>query len=259
MDPHLLTELGLSLSQAKAYIALIEARSSDAPSIAKAINESRSNTYKILDKLCEMELVRKDGGTSKIIYQPANPALLTSLVEKRLATAELQQRKLTAAMPSLLSYYFTHAEQPGITFYQGKQRIKQIFTEMLKTGQTLYLLRTPADVDFYDAEFFNEIRQKRRMLNIKTVGITPDVASANHDPALDTKNLFKRIWLAPEVYTANVEWNIAGNKVALISYDQEAMGMIIESPQIAESFRQIFSLVQQLADSKTDSVMPEAQ
>lgn len=244
MDTTLLEEIGLTAAQAKAYKALIELGAATAPQIAEIIDESRTNTYKVLDKLCEIELAQKDQHAAKTSYAPTNPAALSRLVERQVASLDTRQRKLTAAMPSLLDYYFTHAEQPGIKFYQGKERIKQVFTEMLKTGETLYLLRTPNDVRFYNPGFFAEIRQKRRALGIKTVGITPDTESANHDPELDKKDLFDRTWISPDAYTANVEWNVAGDKVALLSYGKEAIGMIIESPQIAESFRQVFGLMQ---------------
>jgi HTH-type transcriptional regulator, sugar sensing transcriptional regulator len=252
MDIQLLEDTGLTKPQALAYEALVKSGRSTAPAIAAAITESRSNTYKVLDKLCELGLASKDTSGPKTLYFPNNPAALEQLLQQRTNQLHTQERKLTAGMPDLLHFFFSHSEQPGIRFFQGKDGIEHIFSDMLKTGQDIYLLRSPADVDFYNEAFFANFRKKRAKLGITTYALTPDVATAVHDPATDERNRFMRTWLPADAYTANVEWDIYGDKVALISYGQEAMGLIIESPQIAEGFRQVFTFVRSGAEVATD-------
>ena len=53
----------------------------------------------------------------------------------------------------------------------------------------------------------------------------------------------ERTWYLQEDYTAPVEWSVYGNKVSVISFGQEVIGMVIDSPQIAESLRQIFGML----------------
>lgn len=238
----MLEDIGLTNIQAAAYLKLVEQGAGTAPALAAALNESRTNAYKILDRLCALGLAAKDRKGTRVRYYPASPAALERLVQAQAEQARLRSRKLDAALPGMLDFFFAHSEQPSIRYFQGKEGIQQIFSDMLATGQTLYLVRSPEDVRFYDEEFFAELRKKRRLLGTKTVGLTPDVPSANHDPEVDFQNKFIRTWIPGDAYTANVEWNISGNKVALISYGKEAMGIIIESPQIAESFRQVFKL-----------------
>jgi sugar-specific transcriptional regulator TrmB len=249
MDVRLLEDIGLTTAQALAYQALIKSGSASAPIIAEHINESRSNTYKLLDKLCDLGLATKDTSSSKVRYFPSSPAALEQFIQRQSAEIQLRERKLKAQMPNLLDFFFAHSEQPSIRYFQGKEGIQQIFGDMLKTGQDIYLMRSPADVSFYDEEFFSMFRKKRAKLGIKTYALTPDVPSAVHSPETDAQNLFIRSWISPDAYTANVEWDIYGDKVALISYGEEAMGMIIESAQIAESFRQIFQLVRKASSA----------
>jgi sugar-specific transcriptional regulator TrmB len=242
MDIHTLEDVGLTNPQARAYLSLVEDGGTNAPIIATRIGESRTNAYKVLDKLCELGLATKDQQGKRVRYFPASPTALERLVQEQASRLTQRERKLKAAMPQMLEYFLARSEQPSIRYFQGKEGMRQIFSDMLGTGKTLYLVRSPEDVRFYDEDFFAEIRKKRRLLGTKTVGLTPDVPSANHDPEVDFKNKFIRTWIPADAYTANVEWNISGDKVALISYGKEAMGIIIESPQIAESFRQIFGL-----------------
>lgn len=247
MDVQLLEDAGLTHTQARTYKALIQNGPCTAPRIAPQVDESRSNTYKVLDKLCALGLASKERQGKKSYYIAASPSALETLAQQRAARVDSQQRKLKAALPDLLQFFFAHSEQPSIRFFQGKEGIQHIFADMLQTGQDIYLLRSPEDVNFYDEAFFAGFRKRRALLGITTYALTPNVPSAVHDPQLDFKNKFIRTWLLPEAYTASVEWDIYGSKVALISYGKEAMGIIIESAQIAESMRQMFRLAQAAA------------
>ncbi len=247
MNISTLTALGLTPSQAKAYILLVQYGSLTPPALAEKINETRTNTYKVLDRLAELRLVKKDPHAVKATYRAASPLVLEELARQRRNDAMAKEKHIKDAMPLLLNYFYTYSEQPGVRMFQGKAGIEEIFNDMLRTKQDIYLLRSPADVGFYDEIFFAQFRQKRAKLGIKTYGLTPNVSSAVHNEDVDKANKFMRTWLPQGAYTANVEWDVYGDKVALISYGKEAIGLIIESPQIAESFRQMFKLLQTLA------------
>ena len=243
MDTSILTEIGLTPAQAKAYLTLTQNGPTAPPILAEKIGETRSNTYKVLDKLVELGLARKIEHDKKVRYRVENPSALETLSRQKRDAALAHERKVKDALPALMNFFYTYSEQPGVRFYQGQDGIRQIFEDMLRTRQTIYLLRTPSDVKFYDESFFERFRRKRAELGIETIALTPNVASAVHNVDVDKANRFSRTWLPAGAYDANVEWDVYGDKVALISYGDEAIGMIIESPQIAESFRQVFGLI----------------
>lgn len=236
-------DLGLTKSQAKAYLCLVQFGPSYPPGLAKKISESRTNTYKVLDKLVELGLARKKESLKKMLYTAGHPSALETLAKKHREEVLSQEHKINTSMPTLLNFFYTYSEQPGVRFFQGKDGIKNIFDDMLRTRQNIYLVRSPADIEFYDEKFFSEFKAKRAKLGIKTYALTPDISSANHDEQIDKTNLFFRSWIGKDDYTGSVEWNMYGNKLAIISYGEEAIGMIIESPLIAESFRQLFELL----------------
>jgi sugar-specific transcriptional regulator TrmB len=243
MNIETLTNVGLTIPQAKAYITLIREGSLTPPELAAKISESRTNAYKILDRLVDMGVARKATKNKRVAYHPENPISLESAAKHARDKALQHEKQVKDAMPLLLNYFYTYAEQPGVRFFQGKDGVREVFNDTLRTGKTIYLIRSPGDVPFYDEDFFATYRAKRAKLGIKTHALTVDIPSAVHDPKLDEHNKFIRTWLSPESYTAPVEYDIYGDKVAIISYGQEAMGIIIDSPQIAESFRQLFGLM----------------
>jgi sugar-specific transcriptional regulator TrmB len=247
MDTQFLTGIGLTQTQAKAYITLVQNGPTAPPVLAEKIGETRTNAYKVLDKLVELGLARKVEQDKKVVYRVENPVALEALARRKRDAALAHERKVKDALPALMNFFYTYSEQPGVRFYQGQEGIRQIFEDMLRTRQTIYLVRSPSDVKFYDEAFFERFRKQRAELGIETYAITPNVASAVHNADVDRMNKFSRTWIPASDYTANVEWDIYGDKVALISYGEEAIGMIIESPQIAASFRQMFMLVSDAA------------
>ena len=245
MDASLLEQIGLNQTQAKAYVALISAGSLTPPQLSDKIQITRTNAYEVLKQLEEQTLAVKTGSGAKLTYRPENPSNLEKLMETRRNQVIEHETRLRTFMPQLMTYFYTYSEQPGVRFYQGKAGLIQIYEDMLRTRQTIYLIRSTADDRFLDLDFYNRFRKQRANLNIKTVAITPDVPNVNHDPDVDQQNQFHRTWINPKLYTAPVEWDIYGNKVAILSFGEEAVGTIIESPQIAAAMRQIFTLMQQ--------------
>lgn len=244
MDTETLMDIGLTAAQAKAYIVLVQHGSITPPDLAKKTRETRTNAYKVLDKLCELGLASKSESGKKIVYRVGHPVALERLAKKQRDQALEQEKRVRLALPTLLNYFYTYSEQPGVRLFQGADGIKEIFNDMLRTRQPIYLIRSPADVKFYDENFFANFRSRRAKLGIETHALTVDVASAVHDADADTSNRFYRTWLPADAYTGSVEWDVYGDKLAIISYGEEAIGMIVESPQIADSFRQLFQLIQ---------------
>ncbi len=255
MDVKDLEYMGLTNKQARAYIVLLEHGSCTAPKLSWLLEEGRSNAYKILDKLCELGLASKDT-RGKRVYSPSSPTALERLVETQAEQARLRSRRLDAVLPDMLNFFFAHSEQPSIRYFQGREALQHVFGDMLKTGKDIYLLRSPGDVKFYDEAFFAEFRKKRAKLGIRTYALTPDVPSAVHNLQTDFESKFVRTWIPANAYTADVEWDVYGDKVALISYGKEAIATIIESPQIAESFRQVFGLLLTFVSLATGKTIP---
>lgn len=242
-----LTAAGLTESEALCYEALLQKRAWKPADLAKSVRESRTNCYKILDKLVSLGLAKRFDKDKKLHYSATNPSRLLDLARQSRADRERAEKELELGASQLMREYIKTQEQPGVRYFQGKAGLREIFDDMLQEGKHVFLVRSPADVKFYDEAFYEQFRASRARLGIRTFALTPDVPSAVHDTAADKANLFHRTWLPPEAYDSSVEWDIYGNKVALISYGKEALGLIIESPQIANSFRQVFKLAQSSA------------
>lgn len=243
MNPELLHYLGLSPSQATTYLKLIEKGELTPPAVARLTGESRTNAYMILQRLEELGLVEKIETAKKLKYQPLNPIALERLAEERRAETVEVENKIKHSMPQMLSYYYSFTEKPGIRLLQGPEGLKEIYKDTLRTKKDIYFLRTPSEVKTLGDEYFSRYKQKRAQLGITTHAFTQDTPQARKYATDDKLNKMARIWIKPESYDAPVEINVYGDKVAFLSYGEEIMGVIVQSPSVAESLRQILKLM----------------
>lgn len=244
MNIELLTRIGLTKSQAKAYIALIKHGKLSAPELAEKIGETRTNCYMVLDKLTELGLVNKDESGKKLSYQPTNPTNLERLSEQRRKDVLETEKQVRDSMPQLLNYFYTYQNRPGVRFFEGKEGIKRMYEDQRRTGKDIYFIRSDADVNVLGQNLYKHLEQRAK-LGIHAHGIEPaEEDNMRYGRENDKRMLRDMVWAPPECFNAPVNVYVYGDKTALVSYGEEVIGTIIESPQIAEAMKQIFALVQ---------------
>lgn len=235
---------GIQGTLAKAYIALLGVETVSPSEFARVIGESRPNTYKLLDELVERGLAKRFDVGKKLHYQAESPAHLLTLARERKDALEAGESQLKSAVPNLMKTYYKNHEQPGVRFYQGKEGIKEIYLEQIEIGEPIQFFKTRADIEFFGFNFMHEIRMLAPKAKITRHAFTPDAPEVPIAvDESDSKHLLERTWYLQDDYNAPVEWSVYGNKVSVISFGQEAIGMVIDSQQIAESLRQIFGLL----------------
>jgi hypothetical protein len=242
MDTEILKQFGLTNSQAKTYIELIKNGSLTPPQLAKKINESRTSAYMALAKLEEIGLANKVGDAKKATYSPTNPSALERFIAKKRKEVAAAEDLYRNSLPKLLTYYYSNIGEPGIRFYQGKEGLTRIYEDHLRTGKDVYFIRTPADEEYF-GDVLYKYMQKRAKLGINAHGLAPYFPSAAEWARQHDKELKRNMsWFPPKAYSSPVEISIYGDKVSLISFGKEAVGTIIESPQIAEALKQVFDI-----------------
>ncbi len=250
MDVHFLEDIGLAKVQAAAYVALIETGPQTAPAIAQAIGESRTNGYKVLDKLVELGLALKEPNRGKFRYAAASPAALEQFVHKQAEVIRQKERRLNTELPHLLDYYFKHSERPSIRYYEGAEGLIKISKDQLATNQPVRFIFSINDYKTLSYSELHKIRNMFPRLGIPREGIMHDRLPVElpEDERMpvqesDATMLLRRTWIESGDYTAPVEWTVYGDKLSIVQYGERAMGMVIESAPIADAFRQLYSLL----------------
>lgn len=242
-----LKKAGLSEAQASVYNCLLKNGAMTPAELAKNTGQSRENCYMIAKKLVELDLIEQTND-KKSTYRVLNPTNLEILAEKRRKIVAKNEKFVKDNLSSLLDIFYANNEMPGARTLEGLDGVKEVYLDNLRVKKDLYFLRTRADeiLGHDDIEsFMHNYRDQRALLGIHTYGLTPvdKHAIQNFKHGRDTAILFHRTWMPEEDYTAPVEIQVYGNKVALISFGGTQMATIITSPVIAEAMRQILKIL----------------
>jgi len=238
-----LSQAGLTEDEALIYEILLKNGPLKASKVANKCYFSRSLVYKILEELKNKGLVDKQEEGGKVaIFTPLHPTQLEERVEKWEHRAKNARVVLNEIMPQLVSDFNLISGKPNIQFFEGVEGLKKIYNKILAEGKDFYFIRSAYEPVYKEKilTITNEFVKKRVKKNMAVTAITPadDLAS----PEKDTQWLMKRFMIDKTMYDAPVEIDIFGNKIAILSFGEELIGIIIESKQIAQSLTQLFTL-----------------
>lgn len=258
MFKKVLLQTDLTPSQAEILDFLYQNKEAKASVIAKNINRSRAIVYKEAEELSKMGVLEKiDRPNQVTVYSANHPSNLQKLMEQKEDQIKKDKELLANYLPDIISSFNLINNKPGIRYYEGIEGLSRIYDEILDEGKDFLLLRSAYD-PVYKKEIVPIIEnfiKKRVAKNIKVKAITPaDTAEANAEN--DARWLMERFWVDKEVYNSPVEIDIFGNKVAILSFGEELIGLIIESRQIAKSLEQLFNLA--VLSSKISKPEPES-
>ncbi|MDR1032659.1 MAG: hypothetical protein LBL84_01455 [Candidatus Nomurabacteria bacterium] len=238
----ILKKAGLSDSQARSYVFLVENGATTPNQLVAATGESRTNAYMILDKLEKLGLAKKSENSQKAAYLPLHPSGLESLAEKRRKVVENNERQVKNAIPELINYFNQHQNTPGVQIHYGQDGVKAVFERILSQNHTLYMVRSPHDVN-REQDSLGEFIKQRVAKGIQLKSLNP-VEYTRHPKEFDRKMLMQRTFLPPGSYDSPVEIDIFGNNVAFIDYENDQMSTVIESKNIAQAMLQLFRALQ---------------
>lgn len=231
---NVLQSLGLHEKEAKVYLALLQMGKGSVPSISIKAGTKRPTTYLILEELRKKDLVNLLPKKTKVIYVAKSPQIL-------LEEQKEKEQTIRANMPELLAMFNAQLEKPKVTYYQGIDNIAKLYGEIFKEKDILFY----GSIASIAPEVFERVRGylqvvKKEKLNVreilqadeKSVAFAKENASENH-----------QIKIVSEAYKLPTDNMIFGNKVAIITYKDEPMAVVIESSAATETYKSMFELV----------------
>lgn len=243
MDKSKLITAGLQPQQAEMYVLLLEKGSLLPPEAATKLKLTRSNAYKILDKLVELGLADKQKIGKKMTYQPSNPLALTNMVLEVRNQVTAQEDAVKSLLDELLKRYYEKTEQPTVQAVTGRKAVISSYQQQINLRKPIYFVRSTADVSSMGFDTMHNIRVAPAHYGQKRYGITPDVLHGPKNPSGDIRSNLARTWVKYEDYTAPVEWSVSGSMLIIILFGQEPHAIIITNPVVADAFRQLWHIM----------------
>lgn len=254
MDSQLI-DLGLSPSQASTYLYLLKKGQAVKPlTIAKAIDLTRSNTYKLLDSLIELHLVRRRQDGKTYAYEAEDPVALTDIASRMRNEAIRLEKKVKLTIPALRDVYEKTQKDAIVSVKRGRPTMYTALMKHAARAGELYFVRSRFDIHLMGYEHMKKVRHEPKLHGVKRYGITPDTAGSPNRPVIDARSGLTRTWVDDDAYTAQVEWSVHDNELLVVDYSGDGQLIRIESEVIADAFLQLWRMIDSSARRDPDYI-----
>lgn len=235
-----LEQLGLSEKEARVYLAALELGAATVQEVAQKAGVRRPTAYLAFEELVRQGLLSwHERGKKRYVAAEFPDALLRVLVRRE---DELKARKtqIVRMLPALKDIFNHAKEHPRVRFFEGKEGLKAIQDDFLKTAKREALeIFSEDDVErVFSSTERNEQRTRRKEKKISGRYIYTRSAGPLPHAAPMTRGRY----ISAERFPIGVDLLIYEYRVAIASLRGKLVGVIIESKEIADTFRTIFEL-----------------
>ena len=250
-----LKKIGLSENETGAYLALLELGSATAQDISKKSGIKRATTYVQLEALMQLGLVtsfeknpKTKSGALKTFFRAEDPEHLTNIIEREKKAAEERERALNEVLPQLGKLYLSAGERPRVRFFEGAEGLRTMQDELIKSkakeivgfsSSHHILIIFPSHPSEYST------RRARSEIHAKTIYTSARGKILKEN---DQEILREARFIPPEKFPFTCDLAIYGNIIAISALRKKPLGVVIESEEMADSFRAIFNLAWEAAE-----------
>ncbi len=241
-----LEDLGLTNSEIKVYLALLDLGDSTRGDIVHKSGISGSKIYDILEKLKEKGLISIYDQNKVRHFRPVNPTQILNYIDQKKEEVNKIEEDAKAILPTLLLKFSSSTTEKEVELLSGLKGLEVLFREqiaMLKPGETCYVIggtkgieEEPVVAFFQKIHLLREEKKiKTRMLyNLKQKNATERFYSHQRYPHTVTRYI---------EHTSPVAINIYQDRVAIIIFGSVVTAIHIKSKDVAQSFKEYFELL----------------
>ena len=241
-----LRQLDFSDKESKVYMASLKLGSAPIQKIAKLATVNRATTYVVVQGFMNKGLMSSYTKGKKRLFTPESPDKLSSLIREDKAVVDAKENTINEILPALSNLYDTTqgGNRPQVKFYEGKLGLNAVRDEVLKTKSkeafSMY------NLDSLEGVFTEEERAgftKKRIA--KKINVHTIYSSSKGDILQDSKidkTLFS--YIEQTKYNSPIDISVFDDNLAITSYKEPMMSVIIQNESIANAIRQILTLVE---------------
>ena len=241
-----LRSLGLSDKESKVYIASLKLGSAPIQKIAKLATVNRATTYVVVQGFMNKGLMSSYTKGKKRLFTPESPDKLSALVREDKAVIEAKENTINEILPSLSGLYDTTqgGNRPQVKFYEGKLGINAVREEILKTKskEAFSIFNLDALEGVFSADERAGFTKKRISKKIKTHSIYSYSSGDILEDSTINKTLYK--YIDPSKYNSPIDITVFDDNLAITSYKEPMISVLIQNESIANAIRQILTLVE---------------
>lgn len=235
-----LQNLGLSEKESKIYLTSLELGAETAQNIAKKSGINRATTYVQIDSLKKKGLMSEFEKGKKTFYVAESPQRLSGLLNVFEKELDLRRAEAGRILPALLDMFLGMGERPKVRFFEGNEGIESIRQDFLKTKDDVIQGFINLDALMASAIGDPDLNAKRRIEHKITSNLLYSRADGPLSNFSDPQKMRVAKYIPTNKFSIAADITMYDNKVAIITYKENHIGVIIESKEIADTLRAIF-------------------
>ena len=233
--------LNVNSNAIKFFLTNYQVGKSSIGKIATAAKLDRSSAYLAYNQLTHLGLLEDNLSTTQKLVWAKSPETIIAKLRARIRKMKKQVENIETDLPELLASYNKQSIKPVLQFFSGKQGLQKISYDVLKNaGQEILLFSNQAkEKNVFSAKARKEFINTRLQKKIKIRVIATDTQEA-HDIQKNQSKFLREVVITKNQIPFNNEIYIYGDKVAMLNFDKEILGFIVQSSEFAKTHRWMF-------------------
>lgn len=229
----ILKNIGLNESEAKVYIANLELGSSPAHILVKESGFSRPAAYQAIEALIKKGLISSVLKGKRSVYIAESPDRLLYFGEAQLKDVQTKVNELSSILDILKM--MQRGDRPVMRFVEGLEGLKTILHDLADT-------RPEDTTEIVNVDAMRRVFTEEELKSVQ--GVLVDFKAKGRallagDVRFVRKGVEARV-LPGDRFPFSGDFIAYGNKLAVVSYKEKLIGVLIESQVIADTFRTLF-------------------
>lgn len=252
-----LQHFGLHLKEASVYIALLELGEPAAvTTIAKRAKINRTTTYDILTALRKKNLAVYYTHKTIQYYSAEKPEKLITYLKGQARLFLERAEEAESLLPELHSIYNAIPGKPRVQFFEGIEGVLHAYEDTLTASEEIRAYASDQSNQEAVPNYFPKYYQRRTEKKIHIRGIFPDTPQNRERHKKDKEERRKSYLVPKRLLDFTPEINFYDNKIMIADW-KEKLGIIIESKEITNVFKQSFDLAWEAAKTQHEKLMKE--
>lgn len=243
MDKSILFNAGLTKNECDVYLSLLQKEMSLASKIASETKISRPHIYDSLNRLMKKGLASYIIKNNRRYFKAADPKELLNCISKQKRKLEVEEKEIQELIPDLIKLAVKKKDKPSVELYEGKEGFKTIFNDILYTNKNFVAFGASGKFETLLPLFSKHFIKRRQQQKIKARLIVVEGAS----PIKTKLNEYRTI---SKAFCSPSTTVVYGNKVAILVWHDEPLGIKIDSLEVAESYKNYFEMLWAVSKKK---------
>ncbi len=243
MDTSALENIGLTKSEIKVYLTLLETGSTSTGPLVEGSGISSSKVYEILERLISKGLVSYVMKGKVRYFEAGEPERIIDYMEEKERMLGERKEKLKDMLPTLAARRGASKYRHNVTIFRGLRGLRTVFYEslgLMEPGEEVHVMGVPTRSDKVNRFFvnWNKVRTRKKV----RFRIAFDETARGEAQSKVRNSSLSEIRFHPKGMVTPAAINLFKGRTVIFpaETEEEPMLIVIDSMEITESFEAQF-------------------